>query len=520
MTIKNRKSSISTSKTQQEVKLNPNDELISTTDTKGRITYVNQRFMEVSGYSKQELIGHGHNLVRHPDMPKAAFKEMWTTLQAGKPWRGIVKNRCKDGCYYWVDAFVTPVFEQGKITGFQSVRIAPTTKYITKATKIYQQLNNDKPIKRGFSLVQKRILSGLLATLGLGLMGYFWGWGVIAAVALLMAANLAIFYDEAFRIPARLMQLQHDYDSVSRYIYCGTNTSSILEFQLTLQQAKMQAVLGRTQDQASNLQQIALDLVSATQQTHSSLNQENQQIEQIAAAIEQLKVTITNVAKNTESTSARLSEAHQLCQSSRDNIQSNSQHIDDLSLAVSDAAKNANLLNQEAEHVASAMSEIDAIAEQTNLLALNAAIEAARAGEQGRGFAVVADEVRALSSRTRVSTSSISKSVESMFSMLNNWAQQMEQSKLQATDCANAIQQSAVKVNQVYEGISDINAFAEQNAVAASQQNQVVSELANNMNQIALLSNENAEALNSIEQSVFEVERSANKAQSLRDTFG
>lgn len=95
-------------RTAQEIRLTAQDELISTTDTRGIITYANDRFIEICGYSAQELIGSPHNIVRHADMPSAAFKELWEKLKSGQSWRGIVKNRSKNGDFYWVDAFVSP----------------------------------------------------------------------------------------------------------------------------------------------------------------------------------------------------------------------------------------------------------------------------------------------------------------------------------------------------------------------------------------------------------------------------
>nr|MBP7664199.1 PAS domain-containing protein [Shewanella sp.] len=270
---------VNTQRSDQEIRLTPQDELISTTDTRGIITYVNARFAEVSGYSDQELIGSAHNMVRHPDMPSAAFKEMWGKLKSGQSWRGIVKNRCKNGGFYWVDAFVSPLFENGIIVGYQSVRIQPQVAYVTKANEIYQRLKLDKSIPKPLSLMQKRIVSAVVASTGLLIAGYFWGWGVIIAGAILMSLNLAIFYDEAFRIPAKLIEMQNKYDSISRYIYSGADTSSILDFQLIMLQAKMNGVLGRTQDQANQLHAIADQLVVATEQTYVSLDQEKSQLE-------------------------------------------------------------------------------------------------------------------------------------------------------------------------------------------------------------------------------------------------
>ncbi|HCA26042.1 MAG TPA: hypothetical protein DEP05_00005 [Betaproteobacteria bacterium] len=118
--------------------------LVSKTDLKGVITYVNDAFVEISGYSRAELIGKSHNTVRHPDMPPQAFEDLWRTAKQGSPWRGLVKNRCKNGDYYWVDAFVVPVRKHDKIVGYMSVRTEPTRQQVAQAGARYQRLNRTK----------------------------------------------------------------------------------------------------------------------------------------------------------------------------------------------------------------------------------------------------------------------------------------------------------------------------------------------------------------------------------------
>ena len=110
--------------------------LISSTDLKGIIRHCNDAFEAISGYSRAELIGQPHNIVRHPDMPPAAYKNMWDHLKAGRPWMGVVKNRCKNGDYYWVHAYVTPVAENGVVVGYESVRVKPHASDVARAARL------------------------------------------------------------------------------------------------------------------------------------------------------------------------------------------------------------------------------------------------------------------------------------------------------------------------------------------------------------------------------------------------
>ncbi|SMH47918.1 methyl-accepting chemotaxis protein [Azospirillum agricola] len=128
--------------TNSEVDFPADTLLVSRTDTKGRITFVNKAFVEISGFTEQELIHSPHNLVRHPDMPQEAFGNLWKTIQAGRPWEGLVKNRAKNGDHYWVKANVTPVAENGAITGYISIRSKPSREEIDRAEEVYRQFRS------------------------------------------------------------------------------------------------------------------------------------------------------------------------------------------------------------------------------------------------------------------------------------------------------------------------------------------------------------------------------------------
>src|SRR5574343_463937 len=113
--------------------------IVSKTDLSGMITYANDAFITIRGFSREELIGKPHNIVRHPDMPAAAFADLWATVEQNRPWRGIVKNRTKDGGYYWVQATIVPVRKSGKVVGYMSVRYAASDEQVAAAKQLYAQ---------------------------------------------------------------------------------------------------------------------------------------------------------------------------------------------------------------------------------------------------------------------------------------------------------------------------------------------------------------------------------------------
>jgi len=140
--------------TENEVTMVEGQTLVSKTDLKGAITYVNDGFISISGFTEQELIGVNHNLVRHPDMPPEAFQDLWDTVKQGKAWTGFVKNRCKNGDYYWVKANVTPIWERGAIVEYMSVRSKPSREEIAAAEAAYVQLKNGSIKVKAGNLVQ------------------------------------------------------------------------------------------------------------------------------------------------------------------------------------------------------------------------------------------------------------------------------------------------------------------------------------------------------------------------------
>ncbi|WNV04334.1 methyl-accepting chemotaxis protein [Candidatus Methylospira mobilis] len=141
--------------TKQELIVPSDITIISETDLKGHITYINDDFVRVSGFSEKELLGKAHNIVRHPDMPREAFEDLWKTLKRGQSWMGVVKNRCKNGDYYWIHSFVAPRRENGRIVGFLSVRTAATRLQIERAEDFYRRIEQKQT--NGFRLNRGRV---------------------------------------------------------------------------------------------------------------------------------------------------------------------------------------------------------------------------------------------------------------------------------------------------------------------------------------------------------------------------
>ena len=177
--------------TQREVSFADDTLIISRTDLQGNITQVNHAFVEISGFSEAELIGKPHNILRHPDMPPEAYVDFWTNLKQGRPWTGLVKNRCKNGDHYWVVANAAPVLDNGRVSGYMSVRQKPTRQQIEAADHGYRLFTEGKA--KGLKISQGKIIKNTLVwraknmllkfKIGARLAGMI-GLGVLVAVLL------------------------------------------------------------------------------------------------------------------------------------------------------------------------------------------------------------------------------------------------------------------------------------------------------------------------------------------------
>jgi len=173
-----------------EKNLRDDDLIVSKTDLKGRITYVNRDFIEISGFTEAELIGEPHNIVRHPDMPVEAFKDLWDTLAEGRPWTGYVKNRCKNGDHYWVLANAAPIVENGHVTGYISVRRRPDPRVVARVEEVYRLFREKKQGKLKIRYGQA-VKGGRLGLANIGIGAKLWGLMALVLAVTLLAIGLA-----------------------------------------------------------------------------------------------------------------------------------------------------------------------------------------------------------------------------------------------------------------------------------------------------------------------------------------
>ncbi|MCQ4143465.1 PAS domain-containing methyl-accepting chemotaxis protein [Vogesella sp. AC12] len=491
--------------TEQELFLDPRSPIVTKTDLKGRICYANPAFVEISGFTEAELIGQPHNVVRHPDMPAVAFLDLWNTIKRGQPWQGLVKNRAKNGAFYWVDAYVTPLSENGQHIGYMSVRSTPSRDKVREAELLYRAINAGQAsfpstvqtTTPSWLMLQLVIFSVTLLAGGISILLLPNGWqqgalllafllGCLATLALqqrvratLLAANAALlrFGEGNFK---EMVAVQ------------GPRECADLRQRLETTRINLRAILADVVSASASIGQEADNIGRQAATLQERASDESNDIAHIAAALEQLTVSVSEIADTTRTGSDHASTARQLVQQGSAHMQHTLQSTDSMLAAIGEVRATLEQLNGAVTRIGSISQLIGDVADQTNLLALNAAIEAARAGEHGRGFAVVADEVRKLAERTSHSTREIGDSIgqvrqhtDAALSSIDHASQVTRQ----ASELIGATSSSLVQIDQASLGVAN---SAQDVASMLVQQSRASTEVAHNMEKVSAITENNA----------------------------
>ncbi len=646
--------------------------IITHTDKKGRIVECNDDFVEASGFTREELIGQPHNIVRHPDMPEEAFRDLWATIKAGRPWFGIVKNRRKDGDHYWVKATVTPTD-----TGYTSVRIKPSREEVAAAEALYARMAQDRSIRLDGGAVAPRGALGAVCRQARRLTVAQRLWGMVIFSALLFGAAVLIGWHGLYQSRAALksvyedravplqdlgklkesmfanytevlLSYQHDPESKTvalhdhaltmhleriakraveqdelwaKYLgtqltpeekalaedfaakravwnthletavkhleagnYSGPTINAYLKAgreervaavkaldelialqtreakkayeqaeavyrrdlllygglilagvllvlipafltvryltgalrvsgdaakaiaagdliqplpsvgrdelgalidQFAVMRNRLHELIAAVRQNTERLAGAAGELSASARETADNTERQAESASGMAASIEELSVSIDQVEEHARDAHAISTESAQLAGQGAGVIRETADNMQAIAAAVTSTAESLRGLEVEANRISDIVHVIKEIADQTNLLALNAAIEAARAGEQGRGFAVVADEVRKLAERTSQATVEISEMIGKVQQGTQRAVQEMEAGVSRVQAGVQVARDAGASVETIRDGAGRASAAVDGISAAIKEQAVAAREIARQVEAIA-----------------------------------
>jgi len=450
--------------------------IVSEADLKGDILSINEKFIQVSKYGREELIGRPHNTTRHPDMPKEVFREMWSTIGRGNVFRGVVKNRAKDGTPYYVDAVIAPILgDNGKPKKYLGVRYDITEAELER----HNMRGIFRAIDSTYAYIEFDTEGNVLSA-----NQNFQDVMEYTAEAI-KGKHHRIFCDQAAVASPEYQQFWPDLRSGK------SKSGEFKRITRTGREIWLQAVYAPVMDEVGRVVKvikIATDVTVAVRQRLSLsqiLKEVAENAQTLSSASEELSANSQQMVANAEETSAQAGVVSAAAQQVSTNVQTVAAGTEEMSASIREIAKNAqeaakiaavgvtaantatdtiSKLGVSSGEIGKVIKTITSIARQTNLLALNATIEAARAGEAGKGFAVVANEVKELAKETAKATEDISQKIESI-----------------QGDTRHAVS----AISEINGVISKINDYQNTIASAVEEQTATTSEISRNVNEAA-----------------------------------
>jgi aerotaxis receptor len=517
--------------TNREVAVMDDRAIVSKTDLNGNIVYANPYFIEISGFSEAELIGAPQNIVRHPDMPSEAFADLWVSIRSGTPWTGLVKNRCKNGDFYWVQANVTPIRDNGRTLGYMSVRVKAEPAQIEAARQAYaavrQGADSGIVIKNG--QIVRRGAAHLLSNLShLSLAMRIWLSTSVVNVLLLAVCVASLLSQGAVAhyamFGATLAGLL-----INVFLWYTLRTSVLRPLGLALAGARAIAagdLSGSFRTESTDevgqllraLQQMNSNLIATIRDVRISVETMAVATRQIAAGNQDLSGRTEAQAASLEQTASTIDEfSATVKQNAENSLQANtlalaaSQVAEQGGAIVADVITTMDEINTSSRQIVDIIGLIEGIAFQTNILALNAAVEAARAGEQGRGFAVVAGEVRNLAQRSSAAAKDIKQLIEVSVGKVGAGMTQVHRAGATMRQVVGSVQQVTAIMQEISQASREQSDGVDQVNQAISHMDQVTQQNAGLVEEAAAAAGSLAEQAGSLKEAVslFKFARSA-----------